>query len=390
MRRWIPVLAIAIFIALSPAACRRGRTLDRSKFTVEVTDGIQYVHNRAPQAGNSSPVTLEFIGQIGKLEGQEEKDILYDPVDVARLPNGDILILEGNGCDVKRYNARHEYLSSFGRKGKGPGDFTSPYRLKLSADKKRLYVADYRICWFSADGSYLGSFQPEHIGGSNIHEDYRTSALAVLSGGRVILPSPPSRWMEPGQDGLLTIYNEAGAALRTFGSPRRYDLPELTLNANIIYVSADEQDHIYVAYAYQNRIDEYSPDGRIVFDADRPLPYPVKTETKMVKFKSGGLEQEFPWPSVTSVAKGMALDGQGRVWVLTYLKQPDKFGAFGKGESPPSCYEFHVFDAQGIWLFKVPFPNTWVSNISLSNDRLFVIDAQNESCVREYRLIENH
>jgi hypothetical protein len=388
MKAWISAIFVAVLFTVSGTACRRGRELDSTKFVVETIEGVRHVHNRTPQAESSFPVTLELVGKIGELEGKEEKDILYDPVDAVRLPNGDILVLEGGGCVVKRYDSRHEYLSSFGHKGKGPGDFISPYRLRLSADKKRLCIADDRISWFSADGDYQGSFRPEHIGGSSIHQEYRTAGMAVLSGGRVILPSPPSLWMEPGEGGVLTIYDEAGAAIRSFGHVQRYDLPELTLNANVAHVSTDSRDRIYVTYAHQNRIDEYSQDGRIVFTADRSLPYPVKTETKMVLFKSGNLERELPWPSVTSVARGIAVDRRGRIWVLTYLTQPDKFGGFGNGAKPSACYEFDVFDGDGIWLFRVPFPETWVSGMSVVDDRIFLIDAENESCVREYRIVE--
>ena len=49
-------------------------------------------------------------------ESEEDKDILYDPIDAARLPNGDILILEGSGSTVKHYNKDYEYISSFGQK----------------------------------------------------------------------------------------------------------------------------------------------------------------------------------------------------------------------------------------------------------------------------------
>jgi hypothetical protein len=390
MKRGISFIIPVLLIAISLAACRRGGELDSSKLTVETINGVRFVHNRAPQAGGSSPVSLEFVGKIGELEGKKE-DILYDPVDAARLPNGDILVLEGKGCDIKRYNSRHEYLSSFGHKGQGPGDFISPFRLLLSADKKRLCIAHDRISWFSIDGDYQSGFQPEIIAeGGTIQEEYREAARAILSGSRVILPSPAAQWVESGRGDLLTIRDETGKALGSFGAIQRYDTPLLTLNANIACIATDDRDHICVAYKYQNRIDGFFPDGRKTFSADRALPYAVKTETRMREFSSGSVKLDFPWPFVTSVTKGVAADGRARIWVLTYLKQPGENDEFGKGETPSECFVFDVFDGDGIWLFQLPFPESWVTNFSICGDRLFVIDARDESCVREYRIVEKN
>ncbi len=389
MKRALAGILVVFLIALSPAACRRGA--DASKFTIETRDGVRYVRNKAPQS-ESPLAALEFAGKIGELEGKKEKDILYDPADAVRLPNGDILVLEGQGCDVKRYNSRYEYMSSFGRKGKGPGDLAWPFRLMLSADKSRLCVVDGSgISWFSTDGNFQRGFQPGIIAeGGTLQNEYRISAWAILSGGRVILPSPIEPWIESGKGDLLIIRDEAGKTLGSVGAIQRYDMPLLTLNANITCVATDSLDHIYVAYKYQNRIDGFSPDGRKTFSSDRALPYEVKAGTRMLEFTSGSVKKEFPYPFVTSVAKGVAVDGRGRIWALTYLRQPDTFGRFGEGVPLSACYVFDVFDGDGVWLFQVPFPDTWINSFSICNDRLFVIDAEDESCVREYRIVEKN
>ncbi len=335
---------------------------------------------------------LELIGKIGELESEAEKDILYDPVDAARLSNRDILILEGNGCTVKRYNKDHEFISSFGQKGQGPGDFISPFFLRLNIKRNKLYVADNKISWFLLDGRYEGSFKPKKVrtGGSSISAQYRTSGMAVLSGLRVVLPSDTSTWEDSGEHKLLSVYDKTGTIIRSFGAVKHYDDPKLTLNANIAYFTNDTNDNIFVAYAFQNKIDKYSQDGKMIFSADRYLPYKLKNELKAVLFKSGPLEREFLWPSVTSVTKGICLDQKNRIWVLTFLKQPNKFGGFDNEENLTQCYEFDVFDSSGILLFKVPFPNVRFNNISIYDDRIYLIDSQNEACVHEYRIVEKN
>jgi hypothetical protein len=381
------VLAASASVLLM--VCSRDSSIDTSKFTAEEIDGFRYIHNHAPQLGDTPGAKLELVGKIGKLEGKEDKDILYDPIDAARLSNGDILILERSGCTVKRYNKDHEYVSSFGQKGQGPGDFQSPFCLRLNLDRNKLIVADSKISVFSLDGSYEEGFKPERIAVfGSIGAQYETSGMAVLSGSRVILPSHPSIWGDSGEHKLLSIYDKSGTVVRSFGAVKQFDNPQLMLNANIVCFTTDDKDNIYIAYAYQNRISKYSPDGRMIFSTDRPLSYEVKNEVKAVLFKSGSMEREFPWPSVSSVAKGIHLDHKNRLWVLTFLKQPNKFLTFDETEDLTECYEFDVFDSNGILLFEVPFPNVRFDNFSICDDRMYLIDSQTESCVYEYRIVE--
>ena len=380
------VAAISILLIVS---CRDS-SMDTSLFTVEEIEGIRYIHNHGPQHGESTGVKLELLGKIGKLEGEKEKDILFDPVDAARLVNGDILILEERGCTVKRYNQDHEYISFFGQKGQGPGDFLSPFCLRLNLSRDKLYVADSRIAVFSLDGSYEGGFKPERILGGSIEAQYKTSSMAVISESQVILPSHPSMWIDSGEHKLLSVYDKTGTIIRSFGAVKQYDNQKLTLNANIVCFTKDNNDDIYVAYAYQNRIRKYSSDGKMIFSTDRSLPYEIKNEMKAILMKSGDTEREFLWPSVSSVTKGINIDHKNRIWVLTFLKQPNKFLTFDKEENLTECYEFDVFDPDGILLFEVPFPNVRFNNFSIYDDRIYLIDSQNESCVYEYRIVERN
>jgi hypothetical protein len=128
----------------------------------------------------------------------------------------------------------------------------------------------------------------------------------------------------------------------------------------------------------------------MLFFADRPLPFEIKNEVKAVLFKSGNIEKEFPWPSVSSVAKGIFVDRKSRIWVLTFIKQPNKFGTFAEKENLTACYEFDVFDSSGILLFKVPFPNVRFDQFSIYDDRIYLIESKNEMCVYEYRIIERN
>jgi hypothetical protein len=195
-------------------------------------------------------------------------------------------------------------------------------------------------------------------------------------------------WNIEHQDKLLSAYDKEGTIIRSFGAVKQYENPKLTLNANIVYFATDNNDNLYLAYAYQNIIAKYSQDGEMIFFADRTLPYEIENVMKVELLKSGNLEREFPWPSVSSVTKGINVDHKNRIWILTFLKQPNRLMSFDKEENLTNCYEFDVFDSNGILLFKIPFPNVRFDNFSIYDDRIYLIDSKNESCVYEYRIVE--
>jgi hypothetical protein len=259
----------------------------------------------------------------------------------------------------------------------------------LDKNRNKLFVADSRVSKLSLDGSYEDSFKPATLARfGNIGVEYKTSGMAVLSGEHVILPSHPSRWLDSGEHKLLSDYDKKGTIIRSFGAVKQYENPKLTLNANIVYFATDNNDNLYLAYAHQNIIAKYSQDGDMVFSADRTLPYEIENVMKVELLKSGNLEREFPWPSVSSVTKGINVDHKNRIWILTFLKQPNRLMSFDKEENLTNCYEFDVFDSTGILLFKIPFPNVRFNNFSIYEDRMYLIDSKNESCVYEYRIVE--
>lgn len=90
------------------------------------------------------------------------------------------------------------------------------------------------------------------------------------------------------------------------------------------------------------------------------------------------------------MTKGIGLDYKNRIWVVTFLKQPNRFLTFDEIENWTNCFEFEVFKSDGILLFKVPFPNARVYNFPIYDDRVYLMDSQHESCVYEYRIVEEN
>lgn len=89
------------------------------------------------------------------------RDLFDQPTDVAVTANGDILVAEShrNGLNnrITRFSKDGVYLSEFGRKGSGPGEFSEPHTIAVDA-RGRIFVGDRennRIQIFDAQGRYV-------------------------------------------------------------------------------------------------------------------------------------------------------------------------------------------------------------------------------------------
>jgi hypothetical protein len=82
----------------------------------------------------------------------------YLPTDVAFAPNGDIYVSDGYGnARIVHFSADGKYLSAWGKRGTGPGEFGLPHNLVIDA-QGRVYVTDrdnQRIQVFDAAGKFL-------------------------------------------------------------------------------------------------------------------------------------------------------------------------------------------------------------------------------------------
>lgn len=80
------------------------------------------------------------------------------PADIAFAANGDFYIADGYGNSrVIKFNKRGEFLTTWGKKGAGPGEFNLPHAVQVDA-AGHVYVADRennRIQVFDAEGKYL-------------------------------------------------------------------------------------------------------------------------------------------------------------------------------------------------------------------------------------------
>jgi DNA-binding beta-propeller fold protein YncE len=83
------------------------------------------------------------------------------PTDVASGPNGDLYVADGYGnSTVHVFSPDGEWKQTWGRPGKGPGEFTTPHAIRVHRDGRVLVVdrENGRIQAFSPGGEYLSAW----------------------------------------------------------------------------------------------------------------------------------------------------------------------------------------------------------------------------------------
>jgi DNA-binding beta-propeller fold protein YncE len=119
----------------------------------------QVIYKLNPQG--RTVMTLGTKGKAGLTA-----DSFYLPTDVAFAPNGNIVVTDGYGnARVVQFSAEGKYLSQFGMRGNGPGQFQLAHNVVIDA-KGRIYVSDrenQRVEVFDSKGKYLSEW--DHIGG---------------------------------------------------------------------------------------------------------------------------------------------------------------------------------------------------------------------------------
>jgi DNA-binding beta-propeller fold protein YncE len=119
----------------------------------------QVVYKLNPQG--HTILTLGTKGKAGM-----SADMFYLPTDAVVAPNGDIVVSDGYGnARIVRFSPQGKFLSQFGARGNGSGQFQLPHNLAIDA-KGRIYVTDrdnQRVEVFDAGGKFLSEW--DHTGG---------------------------------------------------------------------------------------------------------------------------------------------------------------------------------------------------------------------------------
>ncbi len=378
---------------------------------IETEDGIRIIHNpKSGKWGNSTPISLEASDAIGQLEAVDENLAFYMPADIAFDGEGNIYVLDSGNQRVQKFTADGTYLSTLGRKGQGPGEYAFPGSLEVTADGT-LYVSDsgnQRIQVSSPDGKEHKTIPMLDVPPGNI---------SLLSGNRILTGAggsglafgmrDPDKKDKP--EKLFKVVDAAGKLIEEFGEGRDFKHFLLNRMGNTYHYTRDEEGAIYAAFDFQNRIEKYSPEGSLLWRADRKLNYSTAPPKAKGSMQRGRGMVAIEMPEMNRCGGGIAVDGKGRIWVVglkRQLKEEEKVGvnveanmddsgrrsmamkAVGNTDIRESeAYELEVYAPDGILLGKIPVRH-FVDDIHIHGDRIYLLDRMRGMQFRVYRIIE--
>jgi len=354
-------------------------------YTIEMKDGVKYIHNHAPLWGDTLKVALEFVQNIGDLETEDENYQLYYPMDVARDKEGNIYILDSFNFRVAKFNSEGEFLTSFGKQGQGPGELSFPMAIQID-DNCNTYIFDKlnsRIQIFDLEGKPVKSIR---------QSSYLTDFILLHSGN--ILTSAPNESKDIDTSmPLVYIYDQNGNAVNEFGKKKFYKNQQMKKSGNSYFCVSDQEDNIYLAFNLRNCIEKYAPDGTLKMRVERDLGF---SESPMFDPLTIVTDKRVVYTGKINVfSMGIGVDFKNRIWVTAFnrtLTEED----LNEEDTIKDGIVIEVYDSGGILLQRIPFPfpvrlkayDMMPQLKRIYGDRVYFVDTDQEMCVYEYKIVE--
>lgn len=379
---------------------------------VETIDGVRVVHNgKTGTWGKNSKVSLELVRTIGTIEAEDDNFLFYMPSDIALDSQGNMYILDSGNHRIQKFTPGGQYITTIGNKGQGPAEFIYP--LSLDVDSRGyLHISDpgnQRVQVLKPDGKDYKtiSFPKDPAGILRVSE----SGHMIMGRGAGFF-SISLRSTEENKElpKIIRVLNSDGDIERNFGEQRNYKDFLINRVGNRFHFAIDKDKNTYVAFDYQNRIEKYSIDGKILWKADRELNYSTDPPKTKGNIKREGGMVSMQEPQMNRCSNGIAVDNKGRIWIVTLKRQIKEEesvnigvrvtqgagGARSVGMSvggntdvrETDVYQLEVYAPGGMLLGKLPL-NQFVDNIRIINNRLFLLDSMRGMQYYEYKIIEN-
>jgi hypothetical protein len=395
----IPILVVSILVLVMAVFAGQ---------KVETVDGVRLVHNSGPGAWGKTPkIALEPVLTLGDVDTADENLAFYMPSAVAVDGAGNIYVVDTGNHRVQKFGPDGKYLDTYGRRGQGPGEFYYPAWVAVDA-QGFMYVTDpnnQRIQVLTPDGKDHKTIKGLEQGAGPVF---------LGQAGELVTGAPRMRFaMNPDEEKraeipkLVMVLDADGKPVRRFGEPVDFGSELLNSSANEVNMTVDGAGQVYLVFTVQNRIEKYGADGRLLWRADRELPYSMEIKDKG-EIKRDGSSVSIRGPQLNRCAAGVAVDGRGRVWVVTMtrqLKKEEKVGTavsmtmdggggrtigykvMGEGQElrTTDAYKLEVFDADGALLGSLPL-DLFVDGIFIHGDRLFLLDKYRGTQFKEFRI----
>jgi hypothetical protein len=330
MKRTLLLYSILVLFLVFACGKKQG-----SEATVEIIDGVEYIHNTGTPLYPDKSVT--FVEELSV--GGEEYDMLSRPMRFIVDREGGIYISDSQDQTIKIFDQNGEYVRSIGRKGEGPGEFSYLGSQTFLPDGKLLAMdsMSMRLNLFDPEGNYLTSYHWAHRPGRLL---YATALDCVMS----VYTFQDSKDPLSGRKLFVKKFDFEGDEINSFGEFKPEEgkvhtesrsggggvalLISLPYAPHSIFASDPERQYLYHCVNNEYMIEVFDKDGKVIRRFDRPYEPLSFTSEDAEKFRSRykdsnmeGLKkmvQGMSMPAIKTITPQMRVDDVGNLWVETY------------------------------------------------------------------------
>ncbi len=203
-----------------------------------------------------------------------EQDSIAQPQDIEVLPNGNVAVLYFGLKSVLVFNENGDRVMSFGREGKGPGEFVQPVILELT--KNHLYILDQgQNFWqkYTHNGEFVESLQ--NINGGIMGRDAH-----AIADSEYLIPT------DGRGEALVQYKNTNSDSSYYFGKPMGdstivIDYPKNIKQAqngevpdmfkNLVFLAHTDSAYFAFLKSY-GHLQKYSHSGELLWEKELELP----------------------------------------------------------------------------------------------------------------------
>ena len=378
---------------------------------IETKDGVRFVHNeKEGKWGKEAKVSLEYVKNIGDLESDDENVLFYMPTDIAVDEEGNVYVLDSGNHRIQKFDPQGNYLASFGRRGQGPGEFQYPQSLDIDA-QGLMYVSD-------SGNQKIQILKPDGALEKEIKKTDEAPGIVRVRSDRMIMGQGASVYSfgmnrmeeDPELPKLIKILDRDAEVQKEFGDPKDYKDMLVNRIGNRYHFAVDKESNVYMSFDYQNRIEKYSPEGKLLWRADRKLNYAVSTPKAKGNITRSGGNVSIRMPQMNNVSSGIAVDHKGRIWIVTNKRQikeeeqvqtsvmvtqtggqrSQNYSVSGNTDvEETDMYQLEVYDSEGILLGSIQL-DKFADAIYIQKDMIYLLDQMRGMQYYVYKIIENN
>jgi hypothetical protein len=340
---------------------------------------------RIPTSGQTPPPKIIENPEHPKYAGKNAPELLFErelsiPLEGRRYSfdvddEGYIYLLDTRGASISVYDKSGKFLTRFGRKGQGPGEFENPVYLAVSKEDK-IHVIDRSrrtIQVFDKKGNVEGHYAPISMGGmTSLVFDSGNSAY--ITDNRNLYALQDEARIKRGVTALSRLRKfdnrfGKGSDVETWDNlfMKRVPSGEVVPNLyhDVFYYQVDRDNNLYYGHSSRYEIHQLSSEGRvekIIRKKAKRIPTTTKDRTLILEnypdLKEAAMAATKPYFLDFHV-----LDKIGFL-VSTYEEEWNDQGIF----------ECDLFDRDGVYIAKVRVPRYYTRDhdiMSEQRNRLF-------------------